>query len=456
MRLLAAVQEKFRKFKATPAQILVSGFFLFITAGTLLLLLPAASPPGMRINLMDALYTATSAVCVTGLIVKDLSTEFSLFGQIIILCLIQLGGFGYMTSSTLIALFMGKKLGLRDSILIRASMNLLTLEGILSFIRRLVIITLSVETIAAIILSARFSVDLGWKKGIYYGIFHSISAFNNAGFALFPNSLSDYKTDLLVNFTICILIILGGLGFFIFSDLFNYLKKRIFVLTTHTRLVCASSGILVFALAIILFCLEMNNPDITGSYGESLYVSLFQSVSARTAGFNTVDLGAFSNAAICVIAMFMFIGASPGSTGGGIKTTTFAIMLLAVWSSIRGKPEVRVFKRTVPRDMVEKAFLLSSLAAFMVCITTIMLIALENKDFLSTLFEVVSAFGTVGLSLGDGSNHSFSATFSSYGRLLIILTMFIGRVGPITVFTAMVEGKKESRYKLPKGKIIIG
>jgi trk system potassium uptake protein len=443
-------------FKFSPAQILVMGFASIILVGTVLLSLPVCGPNGHAPKVVDALFTATSAVCVTGLVVVDTAKDFSFFGQIIILLLIQLGGLGYMTLATLTALFIGKKITLRDRILMQEGFNQFDLSGLVQFTLYVVKVTLLFELIGALILTWHWMGTFGLSRAFYLGIFHCVSAFCNAGFSLFSANLAGYVIDPVVNLVITSLIIIGGIGYVVISDIYMYRRTR--RLLTHTKFVLSITAGLIFFGTLILFLLEKDNPFTLGNLdiGGKLLASYFQAVTARTSGFNTVDIGSIHEIGLFLLVILMFIGASPGGTGGGIKTTTFGTVMLEIWATLRGKMEVNVFKRKLPAATIRKAFALTFLSAILVTVVTIILLIIEKQDFIRVLFEVTSAFGTVGLSAGKGMYLSLSSLFSTAGKLLIVLTMFAGRVGPLTLGVAVIQESEQLHYKNAKARVLIG
>jgi len=443
----------------TPSQVLAGGFLAVILAGTLFLALPFSASNGVSIGLLDAFFTSVSSVCVTGLIVKDTPADFSVFGQIIIMLLVQIGGLGYMTSASVIYLIAGKRIGLAERLIMRESLNVLSMEGLVRFTKGVLYITLVIEGIAAVLLTIRFTRDFSFIKALYFGVFHSVTSFNNAGFSLFSDNLMGYRGDVVINTVIMANIILGGLGFIIFSDLYRYIKKEIQNLSLHTKLTLATSFILTLSGAVLLFVFESYGSSNTmqdASLFDRIVVSLFHSVSARTAGFNSVNIGDMALDSLFVLIVLMVIGASPGSTGGGIKTTTFAIMMVALWSAVRGRNDNTVFRRRISVEIVARAFLLTTMVTIIIIISTTLLLLTENISLMQTLFEVASAFGTVGLSTGDGGVLSLSGLFSSAGKIIISITMYTGRLGPLLLSIAIVKGRYPQRYRYPEGKIIIG
>ena len=442
----------------SPSQVLAAGFFGLIVVGTILLLLPFSSANGYSIGLTDAFFTSVSSVCVTGLIVKDTPNDFSFFGQIVIMVLVQIGGLGYMTSSTIFALILGKKIGLRERLIMKESLNVFSLEGLVRFTKAVIWTTFIIEGIAAVLLALRFSYDVPFLHAIYLGIFHSITAFNNAGFSLFSDNLIQYRGDVSVNIVIMGLIILGGIGFIIFSDIYRYIKGEVVSLSLHTKLTIITTVALILIGTILLFLFEGNN--IGTLHGltikDKVLASLFHSVSARTAGFNTLDVGQMASDSLFMLIILMVIGASPGSTGGGIKTTTFAIMIVALLSTVRGRQDFTAFGRRLPVDLVAKAFLLTTMVSIIIIVSTTILLLVENKSLIATLFEVASAFGTVGLSVGNGGILSLSAIFSDSGKFFVALTMFAGRLGPLLMSIAIIKGTQTPSYRYPEEKVVIG
>ncbi|MFY4776438.1 TrkH family potassium uptake protein [Metabacillus sp. RGM 3146] len=441
------------KFSLTPPKILVLGFAMIILLGSGLLCLPIATQDGEGLNWLNALFTATSATCVTGLVVVDTGTTFTLFGQLVILSLIQVGGLGFMTFATFFALFVGRKISFRERLLIQESLNQASTQGVVKLVRTILLFTLVSEGIGAVLLAFRFSFDMPAQKAIYYGIFHSISNFNNAGFDLMGEfrSLTGYVEDPIVTLVVCALIILGGIGFMVISDLFE--KKSLRRVSLHTKVVLSTTTLLLAAGTVLIFLLEYNNPKTLqplSAIGKFL-ASFYQSVTPRTAGSNTLNIPDLRDSTLFLIIILMFIGASPGSTGGGIKTTTLATLLGAVWSQIKGKKDVEMFRYRIIPTMIYKALtvILSSLL-LVITVTMILSITEKQANVFMILFEAVSAFGTVGLSMG------LTPELSPIGKIIISLTMFIGRLGPLTVAIALAEQTYKELYRYPKGKIMIG
>ncbi|MBI1865564.1 MAG: Trk family potassium uptake protein [Nitrospirae bacterium] len=461
-RVITSIRVKFRpeviRSRMTPPRLLVLGFAAAILAGTVLLLLPFATPPGRPIAAVDAIFTATSAVCVTGLVVKDLSTDFTLFGQIVTLVLVQVGGLGYMATGTILTLLIGRRIGLRERLLLQESFNVPTAGGIVRFVRGVLLLTVATEAVGALVLFLSFLRTLDPGKAAYAAVFHAVSAFNNAGFSLFPTNLVAYRADWLVNLAIPALIIGGGIGFVVFSDLVRYARKEVNHPLLHTKIVLAATGVLIAGGTAVLWILERSNAQsiATLPFSDQFLVSFFHSVAARTAGFNTVDLMTFTPASLTVLMGLMFVGASPGGTGGGIKTTTFVAMMAALWATTRGEMDVTLFKRRIPTDVVAKSFFIGMLALGFVVFCAFVLLALESERILGVTFEAFSAFGTVGLSIGDGGILSLSAKFSPAGKIVICLLMFAGRLGPLTMSVAALRSHVQKRFRYPEGRVIIG
>jgi trk system potassium uptake protein TrkH len=438
--------------KWSPPRILVSGFALIILLGALLLSMPFASASGDRLPFLDALFTATSATCVTGLVVVDTGTYFSVPGQIILMCLFQLGGLGFMTMATLVALVLRKKISLRERLLLQEAMNQSSMEGIVRLIRRVIVYSLSIELVGAALFASRFAFDMPLGKAIYFGAFHAVSLFNNAGFDIFGNylSLTQYVSDPIVNLTAMLLIITGGLGFVVMSDLMEYRKNR--RLSLHSKVVLSMTGTLIALGTIVIFIFEFSNSKTLGSldFGGKVLSSFFQSVTPRTAGANTLDYTGIRQATMFFTIILMFIGASPGSTGGGIKTTTFTTLVGAVFAMIRGREDIVFFRHRLGKDRIFKALTITLISLGLVIIVTMILSMTETQPFIHLLFEATSAFGTVGLSIG------VTPELSTVGKVVIALTMFAGRLGPLTLAYALGPRTEKELYRHPEGKITIG
>jgi len=437
--------------QVTPSQILVAGFVAIIITGAILLTMPFAVRPGEEISFLTSLFTATSAVCVTGLVVVDTATHWTTFGHVIILILIQVGGLGFMTMATFFALLLGRRIGLRQRLIIQESLNQTNVAGIVRLAKYVLLFTFTIEFTFTLILAFRWSADLGWPKGLWYGFFHSVSAFNNAGFDLFGNfrSLTGYVEDVTVNLCITTLIIIGGIGFSVIVDLFQQ-KGNFRHLSLHTKLTLSVTGLLLLIGILLIYFLEMDNTLKPLSPAGKVLAAYFQAVTPRTAGFNTLDTGALRSATQFLIVVLMFIGASPGSTGGGVKTTTFGALVVAVWSMAKGKTDAEIFHRRIGQEQIYKSVVILLLATSLVVTVSLLLSITENADFLAILFETTSAFGTVGLSMG------LTPKLTIAGRILITLTMFLGRVGPLTVAFALAQSRRKTSLRFPEEKILVG
>lgn len=362
-------------FHLDPPKTLVLGFALIILLGTTLLTLPTATLNGQGLPWLDALFTATSATCVTGLVVVDTGSTFTLFGQLVILSMIQIGGLGFMTFATFFALILRKKISLRERLLLQESLNQISIEGIVRLAKMILIFTAIIELVGGMLLAFRFSFDMPLGRAIYFGIFHSVSNFNNAGFDLMGefSSLTSYVEDPLVSLVVCLLIILGGIGFIVMSELYEYRHTR--RLSLHTKVVLLTSGLLVAVGAVLIFLLEYHNPKTLGPLSGlgKMLASLYQSVTPRTAGSNTLNIADFQQSTLFLLIVLMFIGASPGSTGGGIKTTTFATLIGAVFAQIKGKEDVIFFRQRLMSNMIYKSLTVTLSGLFVVIAVTMCL-----------------------------------------------------------------------------------
>ncbi len=447
---MGVIERSFSRW--TPTQILIATFALLILVGSFLLSLPFASR-SEPLSYLDAVFTATSAVCVTGLIVVDTFTQFTFFGQLVIIILIQLGGLGLMTMTTMMAIFLGRKISIRSRMLMQETLNQFSLGGILRLTLAVGAVTLFFEGLGAIVLTLRFLPEYGLPTAIWYGVFHSISAFCNAGFDLIGQfrGLTPYVSDWVTNLVITTLIIMGGLGFSVIADLFNHRRGFNFSkLSLHTRIVLVMTAFLLISGTILLLAFEWNGVLAGMSGSDKVLGAYFQSVTTRTAGFNTLALGRMRDASIFLMIVLMFIGASPGSTGGGIKTATFATLVLMVVATVRGREDARIFGRQIPRDIVLRAMTIVAIAFALVIGVTMLLSLTEQQPFLTVLFETVSAFATVGLSLG------MTTQLTSIGRLVISFTMFAGRVGPMSLALAVAHARNNAAVRYPEDKVIVG
>lgn len=417
-------------------------------------MLPFSATSG-HISFVDALFTSTSAVCVTGLIVQDTPTYFTLTGQIIILVLIQLGGLGIMTFSTMILLVAGRKIAVTDRILVQEGFLPGAPRDFRSLVKSIFFFTFSIEFIGFLFLFLRFQKDLPLLKALYSSLFHAVSAFCNAGFSVFSNSLMSYRGDILVNLTVVFLIILGGLGFLVIheavraiANLFKGVKVQI---SLHSKLVLLVTVVLIIGSYLLFFLLEAGNSMKNFSLKEKILASLFQVVTPRTAGFSTMDLTALSTTTVLVMILLMFIGASPGSTGGGVKTSTFGVVLAFIKSKIAARESINIFYRTIPQENVVKAFTVISLALSLIFISSFLVLASQPAMLMKEVFfEVFSAFGTVGLSLG------VTSSLSPLSKVAIVLTMYAGRIGPLTLLYAFSRRKALGKFEYVEERVMIG
>ncbi|WP_046228399.1 TrkH family potassium uptake protein [Paenibacillus dauci] len=436
----------------TPPRILALGYAIIILLGTALLMLPESHQNGIGMNFFNAFFTATSATCVTGLVVVDTGTFFTTFGQTVIMCLIQIGGLGFMTMATLIALVFRRRISLRERLILQESMNQGDMEGIVRLIKKVLYYSFAIELVGALLFSLRLMMDYPPGQAVFFGIFHAVSLFNNAGFDLFGEyrSLTGYVTDPMMNLVAILLIVLGGLGFVVLSDLIEFRKNR--RLSLHTKSVLLMTGILLATGFVLVFLFEFTNPGTLGklSWGGKFWASLFHSATTRTAGANTLDLAQLRQATLMLTIIFMFIGGSPGSTAGGVKTTTFLLMFGAVFAMLRGRKDVVLFRFRLGQERIFKALTIIILALVLVITATMILSMTERADFLTVLFEATSAFGTVGLSLG------LTPHLTVVGKLLICLLMFAGRVGLITLAYALAPKQEKEPFRYAEGKIMIG
>jgi len=431
---------------------LMYGFAGVVALGTILLMLPIASKTGQSTSVINALFTATSGVCVTGLVVVDTGDYWSLFGQGVILALIQVGGFGFMTSATLFLLAFGRRIGLRERLLIGESMGLARLGGLVNIVKRMAIFTILVETIGTAVFFIRFSSGNSLGTSIWKSIFHSISAFNNAGFDVFGNfrSLSNYHSDPLLTMVTAALIILGGISFLVVADLAK--TRSLNRLSLDSKLVLATTMSLLALGTIVILLTEFNNPVTFGAFSipEKLLNAFFQSVTARTAGFSTISITNMATYSLFFLLFLMFVGGASGSTAGGIKANTFGMLTATIWSTIRGREHACAFGREFATQQVYQELALAMLSLGFLAVVVSLLTVTEEFRLTNILFEAVSAFGTVGLSTG------ITPGLSMAGRLIITATMFVGRLGPLTLMLALVQRQQQSKYRYPQEAIRIG
>ncbi|MEG1449023.1 MAG: potassium transporter TrkG, partial [Oscillospiraceae bacterium] len=454
------IKEKLKSYLSSvpPARVIVISFAAVIIIGALLLSMPICSREGTMTPIIDAFFTAVSATCVTGLVVYDTYTHFNVLGQLVILILIQIGGLGLVTLTTFFNIVIGKKLGLRSMKLASESINITTVNGINKMVRMAVFVTFSIEAVGALMLGLVFIPKYGLLKGGFTAIFLAISAFCNAGFDILGHeglfvSLTNYTDSFVVMATISSLIIVGGLGFIVWQDIINYRHTKRLLL--HTKVVLIVTAILIGAGTFIYFVYEWNNPYTMGGLSdvEKLGACLFQSITARTAGFNSIDIVATRDITKIFTILLMFIGAAPGSTGGGIKVTTFAVIIMTVISVITGKSDTEVLKRKVDYGIVYRSIAIATLAitAVFVCVNIIASTIPENVGGIPILFEAVSAFATVGLSSG------VTGVVGIIGKLVLAFLMFVGRVGPVSLAISLAISQSKTKNKIiPEGKIMVG
>ncbi|MBE6770638.1 MAG: Trk family potassium uptake protein [Ruminococcaceae bacterium] len=442
-----------RKFSQT--RIIAIGYISIILIGTLLLMLPFASQSGESAGFVPALFTAVSSSCVTGLIVLDTATSWTLFGQIVIICLIQIGGLGFMTIATMFSMLLKRKMGLREREIMVESINTEHIGSIRNLTGKIIVGTAIFESAGALLLATRFIPRFGLGRGIWYSVFHSISAFCNAGFDLMGitepyASLTGFSDDVVVILTLSMLIIVGGIGFLVWDDI-SKKKLKFKYYQLHTKIVLSVTALLLIIPAILFLIFERDFTNEGLSFGHSLLNALFDSVTARTAGFNSTDTAALSPASKILTVFLMFIGGSPGSTAGGIKTTTLAVIAISTFNGITRRQSKGIFGRRLEKDAIHKAssvaFTNLSLAIFGV----IAILAIQpNMDIGDVVFECVSAIGTVGMTTG------ITRDLATASRLIVAFLMFCGRVGSVSFALALMEKKAAPPVKNPREKITIG
>lgn len=447
--------KRMNKYKLNGVRILALGFIGIIIIGAIILSLPISSVSGESTNFLDALFTSTSAVCVTGLITIDTGTYWNTFGQTIIMLLIEIGGLGFMSFTTFIAILLGKKITLRNRLIMQEAMNTFSIQGLVKMVKYVLGFTFAIQFFGALVLSTQFIPEYGIGKGFFFSIFHSISAFCNAGFDLFGNfsSLTAYASNSVVILTISAIVIIGGIGFAVWLELYNYRYNKAKKLSVHTKIVLLVTGVLLIGGFIAMFLLEYNNPETIANMGlkDKLLNSFFASVTPRTAGFNSISTDGMTTAGKFLTILLMFIGGSPGSTAGGFKTVTFGLVILTVISVIKGREDTEAFGRRFGKELVYKAFALLIIAMGLIIVVTMILSITEKGiPFIDLLYEATSAFATVGITTG------VTQELSSIGKIIIMIMMYCGRVGPLTVALALTNRKKKIDYKYPEGKILIG
>lgn len=439
--------------RLTQTQMIVLGYCIIIFLGAGLLMLPVSTKAGVYTPFTDALFTSTSAACVTGLVIADTFQYWSTFGQCVILCIIQIGGLGFMTIGVCFAILLRRKIGLWTRGTLQESVNIMQVGGIVRLAKKIIVGTAIFEGMGALILAVRFSREMSLGKAVYFGVFHSISAFCNAGFDLMGergaySSFTKYYNDPVVNLVIMSLIVIGGIGFFVWNDIsVNKLKFRKYRL--HTKIVLISTAILIFGGAALLFFFEKNNTIAGMPFGDQVLCSLFGSVTARTAGFNTVDTAALTDSSKLLTTILMFIGGSPGSTAGGIKTTTFVVLLIYVHANLRKEMHCNILGRRLDEDSIRKASAVLCINLFAVIIAVLVIVTVQHAEMTDVAFEVVSAIGTVGMSTG------ITRDMETVSKLVLIFLMYCGRIGSMTFALSLRGHKIEAPVKVPVEKIMI-
>ena len=455
---------KWKKFELTTTRIIGFGFFAAIIIGTLLLCLPISAADGNATNLIDAMFTATTSICVTGLTTVSVASHWSIFGQIVILLLMQMGGLGVITFTTVVFLIFRRKITLKNRLLIQDAYNLDTLSGLVKLTIWILKGTLLIEGIGAFFYALKFVPQFGFIDGIGKAVFNAVSAFCNAGMDILgDNSLASYRGSILVNFTTMALIIVGGIGFPVWTDIVRTIKEKLKdgfsiskawrKLQIHTKLVLAITIILILGGMFLITALEWNNPNTLGPlpWWEKLLAGLFQSVTTRTAGFYTIPQENFTDASSLICILLMFIGGSPSGTAGGVKTVTIGMVIISVMSIIKGRKDTEIFGRKISESYVKKGMAVILLSLSIIIFTLIALCMAENVDFMSMLYEVTSASATVGLS------KSLTPNLSLAGKIIIMMAMYVGRIGPITLALFFnTKHEKKRKCSLPEEKIIVG
>ena len=438
----------------SPLQILILGFVIITLMGTFLLMFPEASVNGTSQSFIDALFTAASGVSTTGLVVVDTGSYYTLFGQLVILILIQIGGLGYMVFIVMVFLSRGKEISIQGRKILRESLSRPLKIDMLNFAKIVFLFTLIIEVSGTIGLFIYWSKFFPFSKAVYVSVFHSVSAFCTAGFGLFSDSITTYGHSYYMNIIIDLICIAGAVGFFVLYDVYEYITKKInkvqpVQLSLHSKIVLALTFILILVGSIIVFGFE--GSKFSTSFGNKTLDATFQIISASTTtGFNTIDIGSMTNSSLLIVVVLMFIGASPGSTGGGIKTTSFGVLIKHIYSVLRGLKGTILFKRTINADTITNVTILTAISLIWITIAVLILSFTEKIDFLKILFETISAFGTVGLSTGITSGLSVT------GKIIITLTMFLGRVGPLALGFSLLKSERQNGYGYPEEEILIG
>ena len=438
------------RLSESPPLILTLGFFILISIGALILSTPFVTRSGNPTNPIDAIFIAASASCVTGLSPVNTAEHWNSLGQVVIIILIQIGGLGIMTLASIIPLILRKKIGIKTRLILKEQLNIESMEGVIRLFKYVLGFTLVVESLGALFLAIRFVPTYGLGKGIWFSVFHSISAFCNAGFDILGDSIYPLRDDYLVNITIMALIIIGGLGFMVTSEI--YYKRHFKKFSTHSKLVLLTNAGLILVGALGFFLLESLKSGVLSNetLGDGVLISFFQSVSARTAGFYSADLSKINDSTAILLISLMFIGGSPGSTAGGIKTTTFVVLILAVISVIKNEKEPVVFKRRISNETIKKALSIFLISLSIVIFVSFVIAAIEDFAFIDILYETASALGTVGATLG------ITDKLSTASKILITLCMYLGRIGPMTMALSFGLKSDVRLIRYPEGFISIG
>ncbi len=446
-------------FRMTVSRSICLGFIAVISLGAMLLMLPISTTSGQWNDPIVALFTSTSAVCVTGHVVVDTATYFSRFGQLAIVLLIQIGGLGYMTVTTFLLLLLGRRFGLKDKVAIQQSLDRQSLQGSTQILQSIVATTMLFELTGAFLLLLVFVPDLGWSKGLWFAIFHSVSAWNNAGFGLFSDNLVGYQSSWLVNGVITGLIIFGGIGYEVILELYLRGRARLqrrrsgLARSLNFQVAISTTLFLLIGGTLAIWAIEIRNPQTLGSLAlpQQVLAAWFQAVTSRTAGFNTIDVSKMTTAGLFVTIALMLVGGSPGGTAGGIKTTTARLLASCTYAILQGKESVTLYRRQVPNSLLLKAIAVTFGSLLTVVFATMAIALADPKlDFIRILFEVVSAFATVGLSTG------ITAGLTPFSKLVLIATMYIGRVGILLLIAALIGDPRTSNLKYPEESLLVG
>ena len=451
------------KKQFTTTQLIVLSFLAVIFIGACLLTLPAASANGKATSFMDALFTATTSVCVTGLVTVTTASHWSTLGHVLILILIQIGGMGVIAITTIVMMLMGKKLSLKNRMLLGDAFNLDTLKGLVKFLKRVFKGTFLVEGIGALCYMPVFIPEYGLMKGIWYSIFHAISAFCNAGIDIIgPDSFMPYVNHIWMNLVTMTLIVLGGIGFIVWFDVLLVIKEKfqrkrrgfgVFrALSLHSKIVICMTVILIVSGAVLILIFEYNNPDTIGNFtfGEKVLAAFFQSVTTRTAGFATISQKGLTHASVIVCLPLMFIGGSSVGTAGGVKTSTIAILILSVMATVRGEEDITCFGRRISAKTVQKAIAVVVISFLVSVVALVALRILESGESADIVFEVYSALGTAGLT------RNYTSTVGLAGKMILCICMYLGRIGPITMVIAFTMKRKQAAFRLPEENVTVG